>query len=117
MFDNYNYPLGADTPDAPWNQSDPEDIYGEEARERIREEIDGSDDYFIDWLLDCDYISDAFDEKQINAAAKNGLICNEYEDYRLSDMVRTLAEDEADQRDIFAEEAAEARRERRLIID
>lgn len=23
-MDNYNYPWGADTPDAPWNQSDPE---------------------------------------------------------------------------------------------
>ena len=22
MYDNYNYPPGADTPDAPWNQSD-----------------------------------------------------------------------------------------------
>lgn len=28
-MDNYNYPWGADTPDAPWNQSDPE----EEVRE------------------------------------------------------------------------------------
>lgn len=25
MYDNYNYPAGADTPDAPWNQSEPED--------------------------------------------------------------------------------------------
>ena len=24
MMDNYNYPMGADTPDAPWNQVDPE---------------------------------------------------------------------------------------------
>ena len=23
MYDNYNYPPGADTPDAPWNQVDP----------------------------------------------------------------------------------------------
>lgn len=23
-MDNYNYPMGADTPDAPWNQVDPE---------------------------------------------------------------------------------------------
>ena len=26
MYDNYNYPMGADTPSAPWNQSDPEPI-------------------------------------------------------------------------------------------
>lgn len=26
MYDNYNYPMGADTPDAPWNQSDPDDM-------------------------------------------------------------------------------------------
>lgn len=25
MYDNYNYPPGADTPDAPWNQVDPEE--------------------------------------------------------------------------------------------
>ena len=24
MYDNYNYPPGADTPDAPWNQCDPD---------------------------------------------------------------------------------------------
>lgn len=23
MYDNYNYPAGADTPDAPWNQQEP----------------------------------------------------------------------------------------------
>lgn len=23
MYDNYNYPVGVDTPDAPWNQVDP----------------------------------------------------------------------------------------------
>lgn len=26
MHDNYNYPLGADNPDAPWNQVDPPDV-------------------------------------------------------------------------------------------
>lgn len=26
MYDNYNYPPGADTPDAPWNQRDQEPI-------------------------------------------------------------------------------------------
>lgn len=26
MYDNYNYPPGADTPDAPWNQHEPEPI-------------------------------------------------------------------------------------------
>lgn len=26
MYDNYNYPPGADTPDAPWNQSEPEPV-------------------------------------------------------------------------------------------
>jgi len=25
MYDNYNYPPGADTPSAPWNQSDPDE--------------------------------------------------------------------------------------------
>lgn len=25
MYDNYNYPMGADTPDAPWNQRDNEE--------------------------------------------------------------------------------------------
>lgn len=26
MYDNYNYPMGADTPDAPWNQVDPQEV-------------------------------------------------------------------------------------------
>lgn len=26
MYDNYNYPAGSDTPDAPWNQRDPQPI-------------------------------------------------------------------------------------------
>lgn len=26
MYDNYNYPPGSDTPDAPWNQVDPPDV-------------------------------------------------------------------------------------------
>ena len=26
MYDNYNYPMGADTPDAPWNQHEPDPI-------------------------------------------------------------------------------------------
>lgn len=26
MYDNYNYPLGADTPDAPWNRQDVPEI-------------------------------------------------------------------------------------------
>ena len=26
MYDNYNYPAGADEPNAPWNQSDPEPV-------------------------------------------------------------------------------------------
>ena len=25
-MDNYNYPMGADTSDAPWNQSDPKPV-------------------------------------------------------------------------------------------
>ena len=25
MYDNYNYPLGADTPSAPWNQHEPDE--------------------------------------------------------------------------------------------
>ena len=26
MYDNYNYPIGADTPDAPWNEKEIEEI-------------------------------------------------------------------------------------------
>lgn len=26
MYDNYNYPPGSDTPDAPWNQVDPPEV-------------------------------------------------------------------------------------------
>lgn len=30
MYNNYNYPLGADTPDAPWNEKEPDMIECEE---------------------------------------------------------------------------------------
>ena len=26
MYDNYNYPMGADTPDAPWNEVEPPEL-------------------------------------------------------------------------------------------
>lgn len=29
MYDNYNYPPGADTPNAPWNQVEPPEIEAE----------------------------------------------------------------------------------------
>lgn len=56
-MDNYNYPLGADTPDAPWNQSDPEPkefdckvTYSMEADSTyMTDEYDGDGDSLLDW--------------------------------------------------------------------
>ena len=53
MYDNYNYPAGADTPDAPWNQSDPDfSDYDEDAEAELRWEAENLDGDFLDWLYD-----------------------------------------------------------------
>jgi len=50
MYDNYHYPMGADTPDAPWNQIDPEPVTREcEVTVVMSKKMDiDTIDYYID---------------------------------------------------------------------
>jgi len=56
MYDNYNYPPGADTPDAPWNQVEPPETDFEVTVSNVLEKICTitTDDVYYDdgdWLL------------------------------------------------------------------
>jgi len=99
MYDNYNYPAGADTPDAPWNQVELKDIYGDDANDRIDEEISDHDGMFIDWACENGYLSEDFTDADVDRIARDGGIRDEYRDYRFDDMVETLAEEAADAND------------------
>ena len=115
MYDNYNYPAGADTPDAPWNQVNPEDIYGDDATQRIDEEIDDHSDNFIDFCCDNEYLGEDYTDEDLERCARDENIRNEYHDYRYDDVVQDLAETAADERDYYESERYEAERERYLL--
>lgn len=117
MYDNYNYPAGADTPDAPWNQTDVEDIYESEASERIDEEIDDHSDTFIDWACDEGHLDEDFTDADVEAITGIKEIRDAYYHYRLHDVCCELAEEEADERAYHESEAYEAYREAYLLGD
>ena len=60
MYNNYDYPYGADTPDAPWNQSDPEPIEVEVtiSQSLSRSTIIEVTDYIINEWEDTEYIKE-----------------------------------------------------------
>lgn len=99
MYDNYNYPAGADTPDAPWNQTDLADVYGDEAETIIDEEIDCHDNEFIEWALDREYLPEEYTDTDVDRIAKNKEIRSEYRKHRFDDVVNMLAEKAADDYD------------------
>lgn len=115
MYDNYNYPAGADTPDAPWNQVELDDIYGDDATQKIDEEIDDHDDNFIEFCCDNDYLGENYTDEDLERCARDESIRNEYHDYRYDDVVQDLAEEAADERAYHESEAFEAYRERCLL--
>ena len=115
MYDNYNYPAGADTPDAPWNQVDLDDIYGDDATQKIDEEIDDHSDNFIDFCCDNEYLGEDYTDEDLERCARDENIRNEYHDYRHDDVVQDLAETAADEEEYRRCEAAEAARERYLL--
>ena len=116
MYDNYNYPAGADTPDAPWNQVDLDDIYGDDATQKIDEEIDDHSDNFIDFCCDNEYLGEDYTDEDLERCSRDENIRNEYHDYRYDDMVQELAETAADEQDYYDEsERYEAERERYLL--
>ena len=115
MYDNYNYPAGADTPDAPWNQVDLDDIYGDDATQKIDEEIDDHSDSFIDFCCDNESLGEDYTDEDLERCAHDEKIRNEYHDYRYDDMVQELAETAADEQDYYESERYEAERERYLL--
>lgn len=115
MYDNYNYPAGADGPDAPWNQTDVEDIYESEAAEQIDEEIDDHSDTFIDWACDEGHLDEDFTDEDVKAITKNNVIRNAYYHYRLHEVCCEIADNEAEEQAYYESERYEAYRERCLL--
>lgn len=59
MYDNYNYPAGSDTPDAPWNQEDvPEKEFEIQVSQTLVKTCDVITDEYIPGPSGVDYDSD-----------------------------------------------------------
>ena len=50
-MNNYDYPLGADTMDAPWNRVDYDEEFGDEALFILTDNINSFSDDFTDYLV------------------------------------------------------------------
>ena len=110
------YPPGAEfDPNAPYNQSDVTDYYEADAAAQIDEEIDNSDDTFLDWAYDNDYLPDDYSDDDLKRVVNDKSIRDEYYHYRLYDVCLELAEKEADEIAYQESEAYEAYRERCLL--
>ena len=80
MYNNYDYPIGADTPDAPWNEKDPpEKLFGITVSCSLSKDVDvTSIDYGLDDVLECpwnDYVASEYTPSEIIEFAKQ---CAEY---------------------------------------
>ena len=55
MYNNWDYPAGADTPDAPWNEKDPpEKLFNITVSCSLSKDVDvTSIDYGLDDVLEC----------------------------------------------------------------
>ena len=116
MWESGYYPPGAEhDPNAPFNQVDLEDIYGDDATQRIDGEIDDHDDRFIEFCCDNDYLGEDYTDEDLERCARDENIRNEYHDFRYDDVVADLAETDADERAYHESEAYEAYRERCLL--
>lgn len=60
-MNNWDYPLGSDTVDAPWNRLPLEYEFGKEADDRLLEEIKDFGEMFVDFLAD-EYLCEFEDE-------------------------------------------------------
>lgn len=117
MYDNFNYPAGADTSDAPWNQTELSDIYGERANEIIDQEIDDNEGIFLDWAVDNDYLPEDYTDADVQAIVNDMTIREAYRNYRFDDKCAELAEAAADYEAYYESEAFESYRERCLLGD
>ncbi len=88
-------------PRAPWNQEDDDrdDVFGDEATEIIENEIAESDNEFVCWLIDSEYLPpEAADvsaetlEEMIDNIRENEQICEEYLNYRWEDVIDGIIE-------------------------
>lgn len=113
-----NYPAGAaNDPNAPYNQTDLSDIYGDAADEQIDAEIDDYDEAFLDWACDNGHLDEDFTEDDVKRIAANNEIRWSYRKYRFDDVCEELAEEAADKRAYHECERAEAARERYQLGD
>lgn len=115
MYDNYNYPAGADTPNAPWNQVELDDIYGDDANDQINDEIDEKDETFLDWAYENDYLPEEYTDDDVDNITRDEAVRNAYHDYRIDDVIEELAEKDADEQAYWECERAEAAREAYLL--
>ena len=116
MWESGYYPPGAEhDPSAPYNEVDLDDIYGDDATQKIDEEIDDHSDYFIDFCCDNDYLGEDYSDEDLERCSRDESIRNEYHDFRYDDVVADLAETDADERAYHESEAYEAYRERCLL--
>lgn len=80
MYNNYDYPVGADTPDAPWNEIDPpEKTFDIAVSCSLSKDVDvTSIDYGLDDALECpwnDYVASEYTPSEIIEFANQ---CAEY---------------------------------------
>ena len=80
MYNNWDYPMGADTPDAPWNKEDsPEKLFNVTVSCSLSKDVDvTSIDYDSNDVLECpwnDYVASEYTPSEIIEFAKK---CAEY---------------------------------------
>ena len=80
MYNNWDYPIGADTPDAPWNEKDlPEKLFSVAVSCSLSKDVDiTSTDYDSNDVLECpwnDYTESEYTPSEIIEFAKQ---CAEY---------------------------------------
>lgn len=116
-MDNYNYPMGADTPDAPWNRVDPEDMFGDAAQNRIEEEMNDRDGDFDEWLAENGYlpeedeVEDSTYEKICELLAQDDVVYRKYYEHRKDAVIEDLQEEAASRREYEECEAYERERD------
>lgn len=90
-------------PNAPWNERDDTEIYGDRAEEIIINEIKDRDSRYIEFLIDSEYlpkkeINQGTLDLMIDALAEDDVITEQYCEYRMEDVVQQLSEEDYDDR-------------------
>lgn len=104
-----------DDPDAPWNQPEPEEMFGGAAIERITAEMNERGERFDEWLIDNGYLPD----DEVDDATTNGIIAllvnsevvkERYYEYRIGEVLENLQQEVADLEDYARCERCERRK-------